>query len=84
MGELYINIKSKGKLKDLKNIDPLIKMLNDYDNKIRLSAVKALGNIGNNEAIEPLIQKLGDDDWNVKKQVEKSLHKIDPNWMNYL
>lgn len=73
-----------GKLKDINSIEPFTQLLKENDDKIRLSAIKALGEIGNKDAIKPLIETLGDDNWDIRKEVENALNQIDPDWMSYL
>ena len=71
-------------LKEIDSIEPIILLLKDSDDKIRISAARALGEIGNKEAINFLIEVLGDDNWDVRKEIEIALNRIDPKWMNFL
>ena len=76
--------KSLGKLKNVKNIEPLVKLLHDNDPKIRLAAVKAFAELGDRKALNPLISALGDDDWDIRKEIENALNQIDKDWMKNL
>ncbi|NES84867.1 MAG: hypothetical protein F6K10_27580, partial [Moorea sp. SIO2B7] len=57
-------------------IYPLIKLLDDHNFYVRISAAKALGKIGTELAIYPLIKLLDDNDYHVRSSAAKALGKI--------
>ena len=63
------------KLKAKKDIEGLIKALDDSDEDVRLKAVEALGKIGDARAVEGLIKAL-DDDIDVRREAVKALGEI--------
>lgn len=57
-------------------VEPLIKLLNDVDWRVRGGAAWALGGIGNREAVEPLIKSLEDESGFVRSGAAWALGNI--------
>ena len=65
-----------GKIGSEKEIDLLIKFLNDISNNVRQSAATALGNIGSEKAVDSLIQCLNDTARDVRVSAAIALGRI--------
>ena len=55
-----------GDLRNVREVEPLIAMLEDSDADVRWASAKALGDIGDVRAVEPLISRLEDPDADVR------------------
>jgi HEAT repeat protein len=57
-------------------VEPLITVLKDNDDNVRVLAIISLGGIGDARAVEPLISTLKDDNKRVRNFAAKALKKI--------
>jgi len=57
-------------------VEPLIAMLKDSNDNVRVLAIISLGDIGDDRAVEPLIHTLKDNNKGVRSFVAKALKKI--------
>ncbi|MFB0560775.1 MAG: HEAT repeat domain-containing protein [Candidatus Lokiarchaeia archaeon] len=66
-----------GRIKNAKNIEELIKVLNHEKNpKIRRTAAEYLGDLKDKRAVEPLIQTLKNDEEDIRAEAAKALGSI--------
>jgi HEAT repeat protein len=59
-----------------RDVNGLIRAMNDEERGIRLAAIEALGAIGDPRAVEPLIAALQDDSWGVRSYAAAALGAI--------
>jgi len=64
------------KLAEKKDVNDLIKALENNDNNVRRKAAEALKEIGDPKTVEPLIQVLNDNDEIVRQMAVRALQKI--------
>ncbi len=68
-------IKTLGKIKDVRAVEPLISIIKEEEKSIRKAVVEALGDIGDKSAIPALVSSLRD--WEVGPYAADSLKRLD-------
>ena len=69
-------VRALGMLRDQRAVEPLIAMLNDLDDRLRLVVVEALESIGDPRCEEPLVRMLQDSSPSVRVKAIRALGRI--------
>jgi HEAT repeat protein len=71
-----------GKLNNPETLEPLAKVLDDFDADVREAAAMALGKMGDRRAVGPLVLALKDEAAGVRRIAAAGLSRIDPDWIS--
>jgi hypothetical protein len=64
------------RINNTETLPALVRILNNEDESVRISAIEALGEIGSQEALEALVKILNDQNPNIRSKVAEALGKI--------
>jgi HEAT repeat protein len=66
-----------GEIEDERAVTPLVEVIDDPEQAVRLAVIEALGHIGGDEAREALLYAAEDGDDTVRQAADKALEEIE-------